>query len=220
MSVFHREGFWDNLYSIEILHQSAGKLRHLQAHGAGRALVALPVLQRLLYKDLWERCEGLHPPRRWWEECSLHRRVQRHLPAHRRKCGFLNPGGTTQCLQLWPKPGAAGEATSSTLIWYHAKRFYINHNWLQSCHITVDKWYLQIENNKKTRVFWFFEIFHKCFLQRHSLCLGGWDNTKKALRLIPTVVSLWTDVQLRAANVNITGTWIKKRKILQYKYTQ
>ncbi len=111
MSIFHREGFRDNLHSIEILHQPAGELCHLQAHGTGRALAALPVLQRLLCKDLWEGCEGLHPPGRWWEDCCVHRWVQWYLSTHWRKCGFLDPGGTTQCIQLRPKCGSAGEIT-------------------------------------------------------------------------------------------------------------
>ena len=111
--VLHRQGLWDNLLAIEILHQSAGELRHLQAHRGERALAALPVLQRLLWEDLPEGRQGLHPPRRWRAERFVHGRVQRHLPAQRRKRGFLHPGGTTQRVQLWPERGVTGEAAFS-----------------------------------------------------------------------------------------------------------
>lgn len=90
-----------------------------------------------MWQNLWEGCQGLHPSGRWWEDLLMYRWIQWHLPTQWRKCGFLHPGGTTQCVQLRPKLGVAGKSQ----IFFSATVNYIPSNVAQynsvvSCKVT------------------------------------------------------------------------------------
>lgn len=106
--LFFRKGLRHHLRASEVPHQPPRELRHLQTHTRGWPVDPVPVLQWLVRENLQQAEPRFHPHRRGRATSTLYGRVQRHLAAHRRKCGLLYTWGTSQCIQLRQQPSTSG----------------------------------------------------------------------------------------------------------------